>query len=90
LFYKEFPSNTLINRLRAEVDEFSGELADLTDRFSKFQKREGMRTARAEKERQLSLKEQAEEIIAQAQAQPAQPSNYDGPMANKLHLYRSN
>ena len=88
LFYKEFPSNTLINRLRAEVDEFSGELADLTERFSKFQKRQGMREARAGKERQQSLREEAQEIIAQAAAQPPQDNGYTGPMADKLHLYR--
>jgi hypothetical protein len=88
LFYKEFPSSKLINRLRAEVDEFSGELADLTERFSKFQKREGMRAARATKEQQQTLKEEAEAILAQAASEPAQQSGYTGPMADKLHLYR--
>jgi len=70
------------------VDEFSGDLADLTERFSKFQKREGMRAARNEKEKQQTLREEANEIIAQAAAQPVQESNYQGPLASKLHLYR--
>jgi len=89
LFSKEFPSNTLINRLRAEVDEFSGDLADLTERFSKFQKREGMRTARANKEHQQTLKEEAAEILRQAAAQPAQETTTSGPLAGKMHLYRN-
>ena len=86
LFFKEFPSQSLINRLRGEVQEFSGELADLTDRFSRFQKREGMRSARAEKTAQVDLKEEAAAIIAAAKVQPA--PEYQGPMAKKMHLYR--
>lgn len=74
--------------MRAEVDEFSGDLADLTERFSKFQKREGMRAARSEKAKQQTLREEAADIIAQANAQPEQHDDYQGPLANKIHLYR--
>ena len=89
LFHKEFPSSALINRLRAEVDQFSGELADLTDRFSRFQKREGMRAARIEKTAQKDVQQEAADIIAAAKIQPErQEPEYQGPMANKLHLYR--
>jgi len=74
--------------LRAEVDEFSGELADLTERFSKFQKREGMRAARSAKEKQQELIEEARQIIASqgAVSPPVEADN--GPLAGKRHLYR--
>lgn len=86
LIFKEFPSQRAINKLRAEIDEFSGDLADLTERFSRFQKREGMRTARAEKASAADIQAQAAAILAEKQLSPQTPS--DGPMAGKLHLYR--
>lgn len=64
-FSKENPSKTLINSLRAEVSQFSGELADLQDRFTRFQKREGMRHARAEKTGQQDLLAEAEQLVAE-------------------------
>jgi TolA-binding protein len=62
----EFPTKTLLNALRGEVSNLSGELADLRDRFSRFQKREGMRSAREEKVADLSIIEQAQAIAAEA------------------------
>lgn len=66
LLLKEFPGSTTINAMRAEVAEFSGQIADLTERFARFQKREGMRTARDEKSKSEELKRQALAIMAEA------------------------
>ena len=68
-FSNDFPGKSEINRVRGEVADFSGQIADLADRFSRFQKREGMRVAREEKETQRSLREQAQEVLA-AQGAP--------------------
>lgn len=89
LFLKDFPGRTTINELRAEVSEFSGDLADLTDRFARFQKREGMRVARAEKETQASLKEQAMAILAQggnvaAGGVPSDPADIKAQLRRQL------
>lgn len=54
----------LISKLRGEIADTQADLADLRDRFTRFQKREGMRTARAEKETAQSLREQALTILA--------------------------
>ena len=64
LFTREFPSNSTINRLRGEVEELSGLQADLSDRFSRFQKRQDMRAARAEKTAQDDILEQARRMVA--------------------------
>lgn len=80
LFREEFPGKTVIDGLRAEVSEFSGSIADLTERFARFQKREGMRAARDEKEKARTLKDQAIEIMAQNGSQEAAPG--------KAALYR--
>lgn len=56
---RDFPSKMDINYLRGEVSQQSGDLADLRDRFSRFQKREGLRVAREEKASQTELQEQA-------------------------------
>lgn len=63
-FFKETPTNQTIRDLKLDVVQLSGEMADLTDRFSRFQKREGMRNARAEKTTQQDLLADAEKIIA--------------------------
>ncbi len=77
---KEYPTKTLLNRLRGETTGLSGDFADLQERFSRFQKREGMRNARDAKQEELSVLEQAKEIAARADAQ--EPDNA------KLALYR--
>lgn len=69
LILRDFPGRTTINELRREVAEFSGEVADLTERFARFQKREGMRSARDQKEVNQGIQAQAMEILAQAGAQ---------------------
>jgi len=59
----EFPSKTLLNKVRAEIDSLSGDLADLTARFSRFQKREGMQAAREAKRSAASLQAEAMELL---------------------------
>lgn len=54
----------LISKLRGEIADTQADLADLRDRFTRFQKREGMRAAREEKASAQSLREQAYSILA--------------------------
>lgn len=69
LFKRDFPGVTTINTLRGEVADLSGAQADLAERFSRFQNKEGMRLARETKEREKSVLEQAQEIAAGAQVE---------------------
>lgn len=69
--------------MRREVAELSGDLADLTERFARFQKREGMRAARSEKETNQSLREQAMAILAQQQA-PTDPQDIKAQLRQRL------
>lgn len=57
------PSKSLTNKLRAEVSSLSGDFADLQDRFTRFQKREGMRSARETKKTGNDLLTEAQEIV---------------------------
>ena len=69
----EFPTKTLLNKVRAEIDSLSGDLGDLTARFSRFQKREGMQAAREAKRSNASLQAEAAEILQSGSASsPAQ------------------
>jgi hypothetical protein len=72
-----------VNRLRAEVSEQSGELSDLRDRFSRFQKREGLRVAREEKKSQADLIAEAQALQAQAQGDIENKS-----VSSKRDLYK--
>lgn len=85
LILKEFPSRATLESMKREVGELNGDLSDLSDRFSRFQKREGMRVARAEKTSQADLLAQATEILANQQQQPVDPN---APLAGKIGLYR--
>lgn len=66
LLLKDFPGKRTINTMRTEVAELSGSIADLTERFARFQNKEGMRLAREEKAKAKSVLEQANEIMASA------------------------
>lgn len=66
LFLQDFPGKRTINALRTECAEFSGMVGDLTDRFARFQNKEGMRAARDKKEQDRSVLEHAQEIASQA------------------------
>lgn len=88
LFLRDFPGRTTINELRAEVASFSGEIADLTERFARFQKREGMRSARAEKETAKDLQEQAFRILAQGGDGTARDVSGSDPAEVKAALMR--
>lgn len=69
-----------------EIAELSSLQVDLAERFTRFQKRENMRSARAEKTSQADLTREALEIIEAQKG--AQTAPHTGPMANKIHLYR--
>jgi len=78
---KDFPGKALIERLRADVAGLEGEHADLVERFSRFQKREGMRHARSARERE-------QDILAEAQQLAAQGGSQEPADQGKLALYR--
>ena len=61
----EYPSKTLLNAVRGEIDTLSGDIADLRNRFSRFQKREGMREAREAKRSNADLQAEAMQIVGQ-------------------------
>jgi len=62
---RDFPGRTTITAMQLEVGELSQATADLNDRFTRFQRREGMRDARSAKEREQDILAQAQQIAAQ-------------------------
>lgn len=80
-YLRDFPGRSTITALQLEVAELAQATADLNDRFTRFQRREGMRDARSAKERDADILAQAHEIAAQA-ASP-EPDN-----GGKTALYR--
>jgi len=80
----EYPSRTLLNAVRAEIDSLSGDIADLTNRFTRFQKREGMRDAREAKTSKAELEAQALALLQQGGSDDAGT----GMFAAKRALYR--
>ena len=79
----EFPSKTLLNAIRAEIDTLSGDTADLSARFSRFQKREGMQAAREAKRSSAEL--QAEALTIMGNDSNSSP---DGATHPKANLYK--
>lgn len=77
LLLRDFPGKTTINTLRADVADFSGSIADLTERFARFQNKEGMRAAREAKAAEKDILAQAQEIVSQADAQGGDGSKID-------------
>jgi len=82
-YLRDFPGRSKITELEIEVSDFNGTVADLIDRFNRFQKKENMRAVRLEQAQQQDVLAQAREIAAQADAQEA-----SGPTTSKLDLYR--
>jgi TolA-binding protein len=82
-YLRDFPGRSKITELEIEVSDFNGTVADLIDRFNRFQKKENMRAVRLEQAQQQDVLAQAREIAAQADAQEA-----SGPVNSKLELYR--
>lgn len=70
----EFPTKTNLNTIRAEIDSLSGDLADLSARFSRFQKRENMTAAREAKRSNASLLQEASEIVGQSGSKNSETS----------------
>jgi len=76
----EYPTKTLLYKLRAEIDSLSGDFADLTARFARFQKRQDMQAARETKRSNASLQEEAATILQTG-------SQASSPVSNKRDLY---
>ena len=76
----EFPSKTLLNAIRAEIDTLSGDIADLSARFSRFQKREGMQAARDAKRSSADL--QAEALTIMGNDSTSSPAGDSHPKAD--------
>jgi hypothetical protein len=79
----EYPSKTLLNAVRAEIDTLSGDIADLTNRFSRFQKREGMREAREVKRSKAELEAEALALMQQG-GSPASGSHPKAELYKKI------
>ena len=79
LFLRDFPGKRTINDLRIEISDFSGMVADLTERFARFQNKEGMRAAREAKQQEKTVLQQAQEIADQAGSETGD---------DKVSLYR--
>jgi len=80
-YLRDFPGRAKINALSLEVAELAQATEALNDRFTRFQKREGMRDARSAKERER-------DILAQAQQIAAEAGSADDSGGDKLALYR--
>lgn len=63
-FSREIASKTALAAFKAETSSLAGMQADLEDRFTRFQKREGMRNARAAKQSDAELKQDAAALLA--------------------------
>lgn len=87
LLLREFPGRSTIESMRLELGETAGNLADLGDRFTRFQRREGMRAARAEKTSQADLQAEAQRILAEAGVSPASAGLPDNSAGSKTALY---
>lgn len=78
--HRELPARTQLLRFKRQLTELEGLMADLEERFTRFQKREGMRTARSAKERTEELTADARALIEQNPPPPA-------PVGDKKALY---
>lgn len=63
---KELPTKNHVSRLQIDIQDAYGRLEDLSERFTRFQKREGLRVAREEKKTQADLVAEAQALQAQA------------------------
>lgn len=82
-YLKDFPGRSKITALEIEVSDFNGTVADLIDRFNRFQKKENMRAVRLEKAQEKDVLEQAREIAASASSHEP-----EGPRSDKLDLWK--
>ena len=71
--------------MKLDLSDLQGRFEDLTDRFTRFQKREGMRDARAGKEAQRDALAEAKAIIDAHGGGAQQPA---AGSSSKLDLYR--
>lgn len=82
-YLKDFPGRSKITALEIEVSDFNGTVADLIDRFNRFQKKENMRAVRLDQAAEKDVLAQAQEIVAQGAPQEA-----EGATSSKVDLYR--
>lgn len=73
-FLKNIPNKSALNQLKRDFSALEQDLADLSDRFTRFQKREGMRAAREEKQSQKDLLAEAQSLVSGAGQATAGPS----------------
>lgn len=80
---RNLPTTQHIQRLQIDIQDCYGRLEDLSERFTRFQKREGLRVAREEKKSQADLLEEARQIQARATSDIENKSVH-----SKADLYR--
>lgn len=79
-FTREIPSRSALTSVERKLFELEGIQSDLESRFTRLQKREGMRVARSAKENEQAIREEATQIL-----------NAQGPakgLPGKLGLYQ--
>lgn len=81
-YLTDFPGRSKITELQLEVAELAQAVVDLNDRFTRFQKREGMRDARSVKERNADILAEAQRIALEGAPDEAAAGT------DKLALYR--
>ena len=74
--------------LRLDVSELYERVEALTERFTRFQRREGMREARKEKTSQADLVEEAQAILAQNKGSSGRSGQPSSSALGKTELYR--
>lgn len=67
LKHREIPTKNDVQRLQIDVQDCYGRVEDLSERFTRFQKREGLRVAREEKKSQADLQAEALQLMNQKQ-----------------------
>lgn len=78
-----------VKSVQLDIAELFERLEALTARFTRFQKREGMREVREQKTAQKDLQDEAKAILAEAGVAPGAPGQSRGaPVASKQELYR--
>lgn len=69
LKHREIPTKNDVQRLQIDVTDCYGRVEDLSERFTRFQKREGLRVAREEKKSQADLQAEALQLMNERQGE---------------------
>lgn len=83
VFARNSANSRSLREIRLDVAKLGGEIIDLTDRFTRWQKRKNMQEARQEKTSQRDLLEEATKLVGEAPGSSQAPGT-----SPKAELYR--